>query len=108
MNLVQDEGYTVQGVFSEEPGEGTLDIDRARKWIRETLGLNDAQVIVTNAVLKSISNKTVYGVMTVMNNILTDVVEGTFFLPKYGGSTIHYHEAFHYVNLLLHSRRKRQ
>lgn len=108
MSLVQDEGYTVQGVFSEEPGEGTLDIDRARKWIKETLGLNDAQVIVTNAVLKSISNKTVYGVMTVMNNILTDVVEGTFFLPKYGGSTIHYHEAFHYVNLLLHSRRKRQ
>lgn len=108
INLVQDNGYTVQGVFSEEPGEGVLNADKARKWIKDTLGLNDAQVIVTNAVLKSVSNKTVYGVMTVMNNILTDVVEGTFFLPKYGGSTIHYHEAFHYVNLLLHSRRKRQ
>ena len=108
INLVQEQGYTVQGVFSEEPGEGVLDANKARKWIKDTLGLNDAQVIVTNAVLKSVSNKTIYGVMTVMNNVLTDVIEGTFFLPKYGGSAIHYHEAFHYVNLLLHSRRKRQ
>lgn len=105
---VNDNGYTVQGVFSEEGTEGTLDAEKARKWIRDTLGLNDSQIIVTNAVLKSVSNKTVYGVMTAMNNVLTDVVEGTFFLPKYGGASIHFHEAFHYVNLLLHSRRQRQ
>ncbi len=108
VGLVQDEGYTVQGVFAEEAGEGVLDANKARAWIKETLGLNDAQIIVTNAILKTVSNKTVYGVMTVMNDIMTDVMQGTFFLPKYGGSTVHYHEAFHYVNLLLHSRRKRQ
>ena len=105
---INDSGYTVQGVFSEEGTEGTLDAEKARKWIRDTLGLNDSQIIVTNAVLKSVSNKTVYGVMTAMNNVLTDVIEGTFFLPKYGGASIHFHEAFHYVNLLLHSRRQRQ
>lgn len=108
LDLAQNEGYTVQGVFAEQAGEGKLDANKARKWVRDTLGLNDAQIIVTNAILKSVSNKTVYGVMTVMNNVLTDVVEGMFLLPKYGGSTLHYHEAFHYVNLLLHSRRKRQ
>lgn len=108
MNLVQEEGYTVQGVFAENAGEGTLDANKARQWIKEILGLDDSQVLVTNAILKTVSNETVYGVMSVMNNILTDVVEGVILLPKYGGSSIHYHEAFHYVNLLLHSRRRRQ
>lgn len=108
VGYIQNDGYTVQGVFSEEGTEGTLDANKARNWIKSVLGLNDAQVIVTNAILKSVSNKTVYGVMTVMNNVLTDVAEGTFILPKYGGASVHYHEAFHYVNLLLHSRRQRQ
>lgn len=108
VGYVQNEGYTVQGVFSEEGTQGTLDAERARKWIRSVLGLNDAQIIVTNAILKSVSNQTVYGVMTVMNDVLTDVMQGVFFLPKYGGASIHFHEAFHYVNLLLHSRRQRQ
>ena len=108
LDNINDNSYTVQGVFSEEGTEGTLNAEKARKWIRETLGLNDSQIIVTNAVLKSVSNKTVYGVMTVMNDVLTDVVQGAFFLPKYGGASIHFHEAFHYVNLLLHSRRQRQ
>lgn len=108
LNNVNDEGYTVQGVFSLAGTEGTLDAEKARKWIRDTLGLNDSQIIVTNAILKTVSNKTVYGVMTVMNDVLTDVTQGAFFLPKYGGAYIHFHEAFHYVNLLLHSRRQRQ
>ena len=105
---INDNSYTVQGVFSEEGTEGTLNSEKARKWIRDTLGLNDSQIIITNAVLKSVSNKTIYGVMTVMNDVLTDVMQGAFFLPKYGGASIHFHEAFHYVNLLLHSRRQRQ
>ena len=105
---INDNSYTVQGVFSEEGTEGVFDAQKARKWIKDTLGLNDSQIIVTNAILKSVSNKTVYGVMTVMNDVLTDVMQGVFFLPKYGGQSIHFHEAFHYVNLLLHSRLQRQ
>jgi hypothetical protein len=68
------------------------------------LGLTDDQVIITNAVLKSFTNKRVYGVTQVAADIINGEARVQFILSKNANRGVYFHEAFHYVNLLLHTK----
>ena len=104
---MNEDGFPIAGVYSTEEQKGQLDVEKARAWVKQTLGLLDSQVIITNGILRGLNNKPVYGVTEVSTNILSELIQGTFIFSKYAGSGIHYHEAFHYVNLLLHTKQQR-
>lgn len=97
----------VSGVFSTVKSDGTLDVDAARQWIQQTLGLSKSQVVVTNGILRALDGKEVFGVTNLCVDSLNDLIKGIILLRKDAGRSIHYHEAFHYVNLLLHTKEER-
>lgn len=98
---------TVRGVYSTEKGEGKLDASEARTWLQNTLGFSQDQIIVTNGVMRGIGNQRVYGVTNVACSSILDEIFGTMVLSKKGGKGVEYHEAWHYVNLLLHNKARR-
>lgn len=103
----QTKKSTVGGIYSKKRGKGRLDADSAKTWIQTALGLSDDQILVTNGIMKSLSNDTVYGVTNLAASSIVDSVYGFITLSKIGGKGIEYHEAWHYVNLLLHNRAMR-
>lgn len=98
---------TVRGVYSTEKGEGELDASESRTWLQNTLGFSQDQIIVTNGVMRGIGNRRVYGVTNLACSSILDEIFGTISLSKKGGKGIEYHEAWHYVNLLLHNKARR-
>ena len=98
----------VFGVYSTERGEGTIDTEKSKQWLRDTLGLDEDQMIVVNAIHRSVSDTIAYGLTDISANAITGEIQGTIFLSKQSGLGNEYHEAFHYVNLLLHNRFARQ
>lgn len=99
---------TVTGVYSSNRTSGELDKDAVRDWIKQTLGLDASQTIITNAVLRGVTGKEVFGVTTLAVDKINGNLSGRFILRKDAGNGVHFHEAFHYVNLLLHSPRQRR
>lgn len=97
----------VRGVYSTEKGKGQLDADDARSWLQNTLGLSPEQTIVTNGIMRGVSNRRVYGVTTLSCSEVVDEIFGVIMLSKQGGKGLEYHEAWHYVNLLLHNKKRR-
>lgn len=98
----------VFGVYSTERGEGTIDTEKSKQWLRNTLGLDEDQMIVVNAIHRAASDKIAYGLTDISANAITGEIQGTIFLSRESGLGNEYHEAFHYVNLLLHNRFTRQ
>lgn len=99
---------TVTGVYCSDKTSGELSKDDVKNWIKQTLGLEDSQILITNAVLRGVSGKEVFGVTTLAVNRINGNLRGMFMLRKDAGQGIHFHEAFHYVNLLLHSPKQRR
>lgn len=97
----------VTGVFSKEKGKGKLNTDRARQWLNKTLGLSESQVIITNGLIRASQNELAYGVLNLSLDTLDKVRDGIITLSTQGGRGLHYHEAWHYVNLLLHNKYQR-
>jgi len=95
------------GVFSKVRGSGIIDIDSAKKWLNETLGLDDSNVIVTSGVMRSFENDAVYGLTIASLDSIYGQVVGNIMLSSQSGAGVEYHEAWHYVNLLLHNRLER-
>ena len=94
----------VTGVFSTEKGDGKFNENKARKWLANILGIDDSKIIVLNGVLRSIYNEEVYGVMQQSVDSLNEPV---FLFSNEAGQGVEFHEAWHYVNLLLHNRTTR-
>lgn len=90
----------VTGVFSTEKGSGKFNENKARKWLANILGIDDSKIIVLNGVLRSIYNEEVYGVMQQSVDSLNEPV---FLFSNEAGQGVEFHEAWHYVNLLLHN-----
>lgn len=97
----------VNGVFSTEDQEGLFDEDHARKWLQKTLGIEDRQILVTDAVLKSFDDKDVFGMMELVYDSIMETDEARFVFRNQGGYGLPYHEAWHYVNLLIHNSSQR-
>ena len=90
----------VTGVFSTEKGDGKFNENKVRKWLANILGIDDSKIIVLNGVLRSIYNEEVYGVMQQSVDSLNEPV---FLFSNEAGQGVEFHEAWHYVNLLLHN-----
>lgn len=81
-----------------------VNADKAKQWLIKKLGLDPMQVIVTSAAMKSVSNgSSVYGVTRLSINSLGQII-----FSKTAAEGIEFHEAWHYVNLLVHNDRQRQ
>lgn len=102
---VRQDGYT--GVFSKFKSKGKFNEKAARKWLSEKLGLDDTNVIVLDGILKSCENSKVYGVTSLAADYIDRHVNGVITLSNEAGYGIHYHEAWHYVNLLLNNKAQR-
>ena len=99
---------TITGVFSREKQKGTLDAQKAREWISDRLGIKQDHVVVIDGVMKSAQDEDVFGLMDVVTDILNQGDSPIFMFSDKAGRGIQYHEAWHYVNLLLHNKHQRQ
>lgn len=90
-----------KGVFSTVRGEGTLDIAAAKKWLHDTLGIDPDDVMVTNAAMRAINAPSAYGLLQSVFDRIHDEFVARIVLSTKGGAGVEYHEAWHYVSLLL-------
>lgn len=99
--------FYVTGMYSTEENEInriSQDLREAKSWLMDKLGLSVDQVMVFNGVMRAASNgPRVYGVTRLATNGIGNIILG-----QGAGKGIQYHEAWHYVNLLVHSPRERQ
>lgn len=102
---VRQDGYT--GVFSRFKSKGKFDEKAARKWLSEKLGLDESKIVVLDGVLKSCENSKVYGITSLAADYIDRQINGVITLSNEAGYGIHYHEAWHYVNLLLNNKAHR-
>ena len=98
----------VTGIFSKIKSRGKLNEKRARKALQKMLGLTDADVIVVDGYLKASDDEDVFGVTSVAIDSINQTTKGVIALSRHAGSGIHYHEAWHFVNMLLHDDRTRE
>lgn len=96
----------ITGAASIWRGRGKFNEARTRSWIKRTLGLGEDQTIVVEGIIKSTSDGDVYGLTQLCCDVL-DRPFGAFTFSDDAGRGIGYHEAWHYVNLLLHNRAQR-
>lgn len=98
------QGFTQ--VYSKHKSGGRVNVSRTKKWIREKLGISEHDVI-TDAILFETSDETVYGVTRVACDILNRATVQIGINSSAAGRGVGYHEAWHYVNLLIHTKQQR-
>lgn len=91
----------VAGVFSTTRGKGQLNASNAKQWLVDTLGIDPDNVILTNAMFMTGQNEKAYGIMRIAVNAITKEFMPQIGLSLQSGEGVQYHEAFHYVSLLL-------
>lgn len=97
----------VTGIFSSKRSKGKFDEQKSRKWLSDVLGIDQANVVVTDAVMKSMTNDQVFGLTNVCLDRITEETTGYIVLSTDSGIGVTYHEAWHYVNLLMHDQNTR-
>lgn len=95
------------GLYSTTKGRGKFDEQKARKWLKDKLGLDIDNVLVTGAVMKMADAPEVYGLMKVSFNRIFKEFNPQIVLSEQAGQGIEYHEAFHYVSQLILSEEQR-
>lgn len=108
MKVGQVPAKNVKGVYSVVQGNRQMDYKQAKKWLMDTLGLDERQIRVTNGVMRMLSDAKVYGVMQVVNDRIRQTLGANITLSQLAGEGIEYHEAWHYVSLLMLSPTERQ
>ena len=108
-NIIKNAGG-ISGVYSNKKGNGRLlDVDESINFLQTALGLSRSQIVITNAVLKSVSDTTVYGVTMLANAVLQGEAESVVIaMSSLGRRGMQYHEAFHVANLLLNDKESRK
>lgn len=110
---LEDSNTYITGVYKSENNAtkrvGTLDTVKARRWLAQTLGISDYNIYVQRAAFLGASDEKTYGFTRIAIDEITGNITAKFGLSYTEGSKgVHYHEAWHYVNLLLHDSYKRQ
>lgn len=90
-----------KGVYSVERGVGKVDLESAKQWLFDKLGLSTDNVLVTNAVMKMADAPQVYGVLQASFNRILSEFRPQIVLSSKAGEGIEYHEAWHYVSLMV-------
>lgn len=103
----------VSGVYkdmlSKSGSAAKLNEIKARKWLFQKLGINGYNVWVQKGAIRGANGKLAYGATTLACDVITRKIAAHFILSTQEGSEgVQYHEAWHYVNLLLHDEQQRK
>lgn len=96
----------ITGIYSRVRGKGRVNVQKARTWLENKLGIGPHQIIVTEAIMKGTKDEKVFGLVNLASDsVKYGLAENDPFimLSTQGGEGIEYHEAWHYVNLLVHN-----
>lgn len=101
----------ITGIYSQVRGKGKVDIQSARSWLEKKLGIQQHQIIVTDAIMKGVNDEKVFGLVDLASDsVRYGLIKDDPFvmLSKQGGIGLEYHEGWHYVNLLVHNKAARE
>lgn len=86
---------------SQVKGEGKLNVDEARQWLQDKLGIDKSDVVTSEAVFRMANAPQVYGALKVCMDRLSGDTAARIFLSEQSGQGVEFHEGFHYVSQLL-------
>jgi hypothetical protein len=87
-----------RGLTSQVKGEGKLNVDEARQWLQDKLGIDKSDVITSEAVFRMANAPQVYGALKVCMDRLSSDTAARIFLSEQSGQGVEFHEGFHYVS----------
>lgn len=90
-----------RGLTSQVKGEGKLNVDEARQWLQDKLGIDKSNVVTSEAVFRMANAPQVYGALKVCMDRLSGDTAARIFLSEQSGQGVEFHEGFHYVSQLL-------
>lgn len=90
-----------RGLTSQVKGEGKLNVDEARQWLQDKLGIDKSDVATSEAVFRMANAPQVYGALKVCMDRLSGDIAARIFLSEQSGQGVEFHEGFHYVSQLL-------
>ena len=105
---LESEISNVTGVFSTQKQHGKFNEAETKQWIAKILGIPEENSIVVSAMRRACDGSEAFGLTQVCVNSLTNEVIPIFMFSKRAGKGVGYHEAWHYVNLLLNNPATRQ
>lgn len=89
------------GLTSQVKGEGKLNVDEARQWLQDKLGIDKSDIVTSEAVFRMANAPQVYGALKVCMDRLSGDTAARIFLSEQSGQGVEFHEGFHYVSQLL-------
>lgn len=89
------------GLTSQVKGEGKLNVDEARQWLQDKLGIDKSDIVTSEAVFRMANAPQVYGALKVCMDRLSSDTAARIFLSEQSGQGVEFHEGFHYVSQLL-------
>lgn len=90
-----------RGLTSQVKGEGKLNVDEARQWLQDKLGIDKSDIVTSEAVFRMANAPQVYGALKVCMDRLSSDTAARIFLSEQSGQGVEFHEGFHYVSQLL-------
>ena len=90
-----------RGLTSQVKGEGKLNVDEARQWLQDKLGIDKSDIVTSEAIFRMANAPQVYGALKVCMDRLSGDVTARIFLSEQSGQGVEFHEGFHYVSQLL-------
>ena len=90
-----------RGLTSQVKGEGKLNVDKARQWLQDKLGIDKSDIVTSEAVFRMANAPQVYGALKVCIDRLSGDAAARIFLSEQSGQGVEFHEGFHYVSQLL-------
>lgn len=90
-----------RGLTSQVKGEGKLNVDEARQWLQDKLGIDKSDIVTSEAVFRMANAPQVYGALKVCMDRLSGDAAARIFLSEQSGQGVEFHEGFHYVSQLL-------
>ena len=90
-----------RGLTSQVKGGGKLNVDEARQWLQDKLGIDKSDIVTSEAVFRMANAPQVYGALKVCMDRLSGDIAARIFLSEQSGQGVEFHEGFHYVSQLL-------
>lgn len=90
-----------RGLTSQVKGEGKLNINEAKQWLQDKLGIDKSDIVTSEAVFRMANAPQVYGALKVCMDRLGGDTAARIFLSEQSGQGVEFHEGFHYVSQLL-------
>lgn len=90
-----------RGLTSQVKGEGKLNVEQAKQWLQDKLGIDKSDIVTSEAVFRMANAPQVYGALKVCMDRLSSDTAARIFLSEQSGQGVEFHEGFHYVSQLL-------